>query len=88
MKKLASCIVICMLLVFCVLPAAFAEELASPKETASGSYRFILQDDGTAMITRYTGQKTALELPAELDGYRVTAVGESAFQANRRAVLL
>ena len=42
-------------------------------------YTYVLLEDGTAEITGYTGEETALSIPAELDGYTVTSIGESAF---------
>ena len=37
-------------------------------------------ENGQAVITGYTGKTAALYIPAELDGYTVTAIGEGAFQ--------
>lgn len=42
-------------------------------------YEYTLLDDGTAEITKYHGEAEALEVPGELDGYAVTAIGDDAF---------
>lgn len=45
-----------------------------------GHYEYILHADGTAEITRYTGQgKRPLTIPAVLDGHPVTAIAAEAF---------
>ncbi|MDO4544479.1 MAG: leucine-rich repeat domain-containing protein, partial [Clostridia bacterium] len=35
---------------------------------------------GTAIVTGYKGADTALEIPSVIDGYRVTGIGENAFE--------
>ena len=44
-----------------------------------GDFEYILLEDGTAEITRYHGDAEALEIPAEMDGYLITAIGYHAF---------
>lgn len=44
-----------------------------------GDYEYSLLEDGTAEITKYTGNEEVLVVPDELDGYRVTAIGTTAF---------
>ena len=46
---------------------------------SSGSYEYVLLEDGTAQITGYTGTELDVTIPAELDGHPVTAIGEKAF---------
>lgn len=43
-------------------------------------YAYADNGDGTCTITGYTGEETELVIPAELDGLKVTAIGESAFR--------
>ena len=45
----------------------------------SGDYFYVIQDDGTAKITDYTGDASSLTVPEALDGYAVTAIGDYAF---------
>ena len=42
-------------------------------------YEYKIQPDCTAHITRYTGNGQELTIPAEMDGHRIVAIGESAF---------
>lgn len=53
-------------------------------------YTYVIQDDGTAKITGYTGKRRHLTIPSRIDGYSVTAIGESAFssQSKLRTVVL
>ncbi|MFR8012121.1 MAG: leucine-rich repeat protein [Clostridia bacterium] len=54
------------------------DEIA-PLSVESGDFYYTVLDDGTAEITDYTGSVTELTIPAEIDGYRVTSIGDSAF---------
>ena len=45
-------------------------------------WQYIFLSDGTVTVTGYTGPDTVLEVPAELDGRPVTAIGNNAFQGN------
>lgn len=51
----------------------------APAVGAGAVYTYELRD-GEAVITAYTGTETMLYLPAALDGYPVTAIGERAFE--------
>lgn len=42
---------------------------------------FTLREDETVEITKYGGKAEELEIPAKLDGKRVTRIGEGAFAA-------
>ena len=66
------------LLLILGISAALAEE-SEPTKYTSGDYRYILLPDGTAEITDYTGKDTALSIPAQLDGYTVTSIGDRVF---------
>ena len=65
------------------LPGAFslAEEAGKveQKTFTCGDYEYAMLDDGTAELTKYRGEAEALEVPGELDGYAVTAIGDGAF---------
>ncbi len=47
-----------------------------------GDFSYMLLDDGTAMITDCSYDRTVSQLfiPSEIDGKRVTAIGDSAFE--------
>ena len=73
-KKLLAILLTCLMLIPCgVAMAGEAETLTS------GDYKYTLNDDGSATITRYTGKAKALTIPSELDGHPVTAIGDMAF---------
>lgn len=45
--------------------------------TASVEYQFAVNNDNTVTITKYTGKGGDVEIPAEIDGKKVTAVGNT-----------
>ncbi len=47
-----------------------------------GCYDYKVYDDGTAVITAYTGSETNVIIPETLDGARVVCIGEAAFAGN------
>ena len=81
MRKRISCLLICLLFLCCALFTASAEAAAG-QEITFGNYVYMVQDDGTAIITQYTGLDVAITIPDTLDGIPVTAIGASAFQSN------
>jgi hypothetical protein len=69
-----------LLLVLAFFCAAMSGSLAEAPEThASGNFEYILRQDGSACLTRYTGTSKALSIPGEMDGYTVKAIGVDAF---------
>lgn len=46
-----------------------------------GSYKYCLYDDGTAMITEYTGTEKSVNVPETLGGKKVVSIGNYAFAA-------
>ena len=71
MKKLLA---ILAALVLLLSACALAEE-----SHKSGNWEYRLLDDGTAEIIKYNGKAKTLEIPSQLDGYSVTAIGAGAF---------
>lgn len=57
-----------------------ATEAGNSAETNVFSYQ--MNDDGTVSITGYSGMETALNVPATVDGYVVSAIDNHAFEAN------
>lgn len=49
---------------------------------AESAYTYAVSSDKTAVITGYTGTETDLTIPAQIDGYAITAIGQSAFYEN------
>ncbi|MBO5159491.1 MAG: leucine-rich repeat protein [Lachnospiraceae bacterium] len=53
----------------------------SEKEEETSGFTYELLEDGTASISAYVGDiPSELEIPSEIDGYTVTAIGEDAFR--------
>jgi hypothetical protein len=44
--------------------------------------KYSLSEDGTALVTGYVGVREVVEIPAEVDGSRVTGIADFAFQSN------
>ncbi|MBR5344207.1 MAG: leucine-rich repeat domain-containing protein [Clostridia bacterium] len=57
-------------------------EVFSAVEGTSGDYSYEVFEDGALTITRYHGQAKTVEIPAELEGYPVVAIGDNAFGFN------
>ncbi len=72
MKRLAAMILAVMLACGGIITGSFAEE--------EKTYQYIVKQDGTAEIVSADRSLTEAMIPAELDGYRVTSVGEDAFK--------
>ena len=75
MKKL----VFALALLLCALCLGAGAEENKPEEFTSGDYQYILLEDGTAEIKKYSGKAETLEIPDQLDGHRVTGIGDDAF---------
>ena len=46
------------------------------------SYTYAVNEDGTITITGYHGKESELNIPATIDGYVVSAIGDHAIEAN------
>jgi len=67
--------------------AVFTEvELPVDIPASISDFVYILQADGTAVITGYTGDSGIINVPSQIDGHTVTAIGKDAFREwmNRR----
>ncbi|MBQ2953790.1 MAG: leucine-rich repeat domain-containing protein [Clostridia bacterium] len=78
MRKL----MICLLVLALCLPCALAE--TEMTRHISGNWVYVLQEDGTAELVDYLDDMARIDLviPAEVDGYAVTAIGDRAMQEN------
>ena len=56
---------------------SFAEDIH-----ISGDYEYKILEDGTAEITKYNGNAEQVVLPSEIDGYKISVIGEFAFWMN------
>ena len=74
MKKMWLLVV----LVLCLLLPCVST--AAQRYSKNGDYyQYVLLEDGTAEITRYSGKKENLIIPDTLNGHTVTSIGEEAF---------
>ena len=51
--------------------------LTDKTKTPKEDFVYELNDDGTATITEYLGSDDEITFPSEIDGYKVTAIGEN-----------
>lgn len=56
-----------------------AESVLCGKRCVSGDFIYEIQRDDTAMVVRYCGKDTIVDIPDELDGHPVTMLGEFSF---------
>ena len=79
MKKVISIIITVTLLLSAFSAGAVAHAVS--EEKICGDYKYTA-DGGKAEITGYTGNETEVNIPADLDGNTVTALGEDLFKNN------
>ena len=75
MKRLAATVLAVILACGGIISGSFAE--------GEETYQYQVRQDGTAEIVSVGRELTEAVIPAELDGYRVTAIGENAFTGCR-----
>ena len=46
----------------------------------SGGYDYTLAEDGSAVIAKYKGSATDVSIPDDLDGHKVSGIGQNAFE--------
>ena len=73
---------ICVILVLALIPFSFAQADEKSEQTiyTSGKYQYIILEDGTAEIYKFTGKAGTLNIPSNLDGIKVSSIGDSAFE--------
>ena len=57
------------------------EEILLPGEHESNGFRYFLNEESEAIISRYTGGESVVVVPKALDGYPVTEIGRFAFSS-------
>ncbi len=75
MKKLVVTIASLFLLVLTASTVVFAEAEVFQFE----NYDYYFNEDGTVTISNWEGEDSTLEIPGEIEGKKVTTIGESAF---------
>lgn len=71
------------IMMVCVGFFAVAEE-AEPTKYTSGDYEYVLLEDGTIEIIKYSSlaKASSVDIPSEIDGYVVSSIGNRAFSTN------
>jgi len=73
-KKILAALLVLLLL------AASAQAAGASPEYTSGEFKYVVLDDGTAQIVGAAKHSIeAAHIPAQIDGYTVTAIGDDAF---------
>lgn len=78
MKRFAGLLLIIAL--FMILVPANAEDVHE-----SGDFLYEIKSNGSATIAGYTGEQADIILPATIDGYTITAIGDEAFACEEKA---
>ncbi len=81
MKKiLATSLILTLILSLFLVPSASAES------TLSGDFFYQVLENGTAEITGYKGESALVQIPSEIEGYKVTSIGNYALSRNENIV--
>lgn len=75
-----------LVLALLAVPAWTAAEGQEPEKHKTGSYTWILLEDGSAEIVGFSGSEEEVTVPSELDGKPVTSIAEGAFSGREKAV--
>lgn len=58
-------------------PATVTDTPTEPDQSIPDEYQFVVNSDNTVTITKYTGKDENVEIPAEIDGKKVSAIGNT-----------
>ena len=62
---------------FIMSSTVYADEMQY--SVGNSTYSYVIEDDGTVTLTRYSGTDTDIVIPQSIDGKMVTSIGWSAF---------
>ena len=80
MKAKEFCIIALVLAIaLFIVPISESRAEEEPEVKTSRDYEYIVLGDETACITKYNGEDEEVIIPEELDGIRVTGIGDYAF---------
>lgn len=87
-KTISILIVIAMIMGYVNFYALNIENVfASEVPYDSGNYRYTINNDKTIKIIYYSGTETNVTIPSYIDGMKVTAIADEAFQKNEMETL-
>ncbi len=76
-------VVLAMVMVFAGLPM-YGIEVRAAESLTEGDYEYEVNEDGNSVtITKYTGGGGDVTIPSEIDGKKVTELGEQVRKHNR-----
>lgn len=78
MKRILERVMVGLIVIFCCLHITVSAN-AAQSEDGKYEYEVINEESKYCEITGYLGSETELIIPNEIDGYRVTRIGDSAF---------
>ena len=80
MKAKKFCIIVLVLAIaLFIAPISESKAEEEPDIKSSGDYEYIVLGDETACITKYKGEDEEVIIPEELNGIKVTGIGDLAF---------
>ena len=79
-KRLVSLLVAACMILTLFPVSVFAADVT---EYTSGDYKYTLNEDGTATITKYTGTESNITIPKQLENHEVTMIGSQSFKDNK-----
>ena len=81
MKKRFVSLLVAACMILTLFPVSvFAADVT---EYTSGDYKYTLNEDGTATITKYTGTESTITIPKQLENHEVTMIGSQSFKDNK-----
>lgn len=73
MKKIISIAIISIMILICEINSSYAKS----------EFSYVLDKNNNAMITAYNGSASSITIPNQIDGYKVTKIGQHAFNESR-----
>ncbi len=74
--------ILSVILVLTILCSSFVFSTMNALAETSGDFEYEVLEDGTANIISYAGEATELVIPSEIDGHKVTSIGEWSFEGS------
>lgn len=85
-SRIALVLVMSIVISFYHLPVFVRAASEEDNILTSGDWSYKLLEDGSSCITKYRGSDANLCIPDEIDGYKVTGIGNEVFYQNEKLV--